>query len=49
MELQDLSEQTGSTVEEMMGDMRRDQIRSYMVQSKVLDWLAGIVMISGIE
>jgi trigger factor len=48
-ELDDLSKQTGSSVEELMGDMSREDIRSYLQQEKVLKWLSNNVTIEEVE
>ena len=48
-ELETVSRQTGSSIDELIGDMSLDEIRSYMVQNKVLDWIAGIVEINEIK
>lgn len=48
-ELDDLSKQTGASVEELMGDMSREDIRSYLQQEKVLKWLSNNVTIEEVE
>ena len=48
-ELETVSKQTGSSIEELIGGMSLEEIRSYMVQNKVLDWLAGVVTIEEVE